>query len=237
MTKIFPVQTAQPDSLLARRGPAAALAPAPHLPAEPARPRCPLRPGPSRAGRARRPLPPLRGPAGAVPTPVPVVTCCPGAPRGSRPAAHGGARGTGVCGNSDPARLSASRGQTPTNPPRGTGSAGRALGLPGGHPSRAANPSALPQDGSREERAERGVRGARSERYRSGSRTKKTMCGGGRGQRRHLRVRGGAGRCGRGASSLPPRLQRRLVPSFGRLFGLSSAVCRGVWGTECFCFG
>lgn len=62
MTKIFPVQTAQPDSLLARPGPAAALAPAPHLPAEPARPRHPLRPGPSRAARARRPLPPAAGP-------------------------------------------------------------------------------------------------------------------------------------------------------------------------------
>uniref|UniRef100_A0A8C3UK94 Uncharacterized protein n=1 Tax=Catharus ustulatus TaxID=91951 RepID=A0A8C3UK94_CATUS len=62
MTKIFPVQTAQPDSLLARPGPAAALAAAPHLPAEPARPRRPLRPGPSRAaGPGGRSLPP-RGP-------------------------------------------------------------------------------------------------------------------------------------------------------------------------------
>lgn len=62
MTKIFPVQTAQPDSLLARPGRAAALAPAPHLPAEAARPRRPLRPGPSRAARARRPLPPAAEP-------------------------------------------------------------------------------------------------------------------------------------------------------------------------------
>lgn len=241
MTKIFPVQTAQPDSLLARPGPAAALAPAPHLPAAPPSP--PPRPvrgcpgpaaAPSRRGARRsraepcRCLPAVRGLGGAA---------------GPRLMAVREGRATPI-----QPRLSASRGQTPTNPPRATNSAGRACGPPGGHPSRAAEPSPLPQDGSREQRAERGVRGARrarSGRYWSGSRTKKTMCGGsggGRGQRRHLRVRGGAAAAP--PPSLPPRLQRRRlrVPSFGRLFGFSSAVCWGVWvvvvgGGDCFCFG
>lgn len=242
MTKIFPVQTAQPDSRLARPGPAAALAPAPHLPAEPARPRRPLRPArPGCPGPAAAPS--RRGSAGAAPTPVPWLP----AVRGLRGAA--GPRLMAVREGRACAATPIQRGsQRPAAKPqlilRGeptprAGRAGRRAGILPGPPT----PSPLPQDGSRQERAERGVRGARrarSGRYRSGSRTKKTMCGGGgRGQRRHLRVRGGAGRCGRGASSLPPRLQRRRlrVPSFGRLFGCSSAVCRGVWGADWFCFG
>lgn len=141
-----------------------------------------------------------------------------------------------MCGNSDPARLSASRGQTPINPPRGTDSTGRARGPPGGHPSRAADPFPAPArwfpgaaSGARRAGSAVGAERALEERQQDKENHVRRRRPG---QRRHLRVRGGAGRCGRGASSLPPRLQRRRlrVPSFGRLFGFSSAVCRAVWG-------
>lgn len=135
--------------------------------------------------------------------------CCPGARRGCRPAAHGGAGGAGVCGNSDPARLSASRGQTPTNPPRRTNSAGRARGPPGGHPSRAADPflprsrKMVPERSDRSaacgERGERGAGALLERRQDKENHVRRRRCGA-------AAAPPGAGRCGavRPRHLLPP---------------------------------